>query len=90
MVGPKVWRYCGKTYPFEFPGIIEKPISVFAGKWVLGLGLLVTSLMTLLTPVAANVGVELLIAVRVIEGVAEVWRTHFLISLGSYVYMKMK
>lgn len=43
----------------------------FGGKHVYGTGVLITSVLTLLTPLAANVGVEMLVAVRVLEGIGE-------------------
>ncbi|XP_068183215.1 sialin-like [Antennarius striatus] len=45
--------------------------SRFGAKWVLGLGVLVTVIFTLLTPVAADLGAGFLIAVRVVEGIGE-------------------
>lgn len=41
------------------------------GKWVLGVGVLAWSLFTLLTPIAASVGLALLLACRFFMGVAE-------------------
>ncbi|XP_057309380.1 sialin-like [Hydractinia symbiolongicarpus] len=41
------------------------------GKWVFGLGVLGTSVLTLVTPLAAKCSFYLLIAVRVLEGVGE-------------------
>eukprot|EP00037_Helgoeca_nana_P015170 m.141938 g.141938 ORF g.141938 m.141938 type:complete len:519 (-) comp22892_c0_seq2:155-1711(-) len=43
----------------------------FGGKHVYGVGVLVTSVLTLLTPLAANAGVPVLVAVRVLEGLGE-------------------
>ena len=43
----------------------------FGGKWVLGLGVLLWSVFTLLTPVAAAFGITLLLACRFLMGVAE-------------------
>ncbi|XP_068184114.1 sialin-like [Antennarius striatus] len=45
--------------------------SRFGPKWVLGLGVLVTVIFTLLTPVAADLGAGFLIAVRVVEGIGQ-------------------
>jgi MFS family permease len=42
--------------------------ELFGGKWIFGAGILVTSVFTLLTPLAANLSFYALIAVRVIEG----------------------
>ena len=44
----------------------------FGGKWVFGIGVVMTSVFTLFTPLAANHSVGLLIAVRVLEGFFEV------------------
>ncbi|CAL1268950.1 unnamed protein product [Larinioides sclopetarius] len=43
----------------------------FSGKWVFGIGTLITALLTLLTPLAAQWHVGLLIAVRSLEGLAQ-------------------
>jgi len=43
----------------------------FGGKYVFGIGVLVTSVLTLLTPIAAKASFPLLIAVRVLEGIGE-------------------
>lgn len=42
------------------------------GKWVFGIGVVMTSVFTLVTPLAALSSVKLLIAVRVLEGFFEV------------------
>ena len=44
----------------------------FGGKWLFGLGVLGTAILTLLTPVAARLSVGTLLAVRVVEGIGEV------------------
>ena len=44
----------------------------FGGKWVFGIGIFVTSALTVVTPLAARCSVNLLIAVRVIAGLGEV------------------
>ncbi|KAG8247446.1 hypothetical protein J6590_061236 [Homalodisca vitripennis] len=44
----------------------------FGGKIVFGLGVFVTALMTMVTPLAANTSFYLLVAVRIIEGVFEI------------------
>ena len=44
----------------------------YGGKWVFGMGNLVTAIGTLLSPLAANTSKHLFIVVRVIEGLAEV------------------
>jgi MFS family permease len=45
--------------------------ELWGGKWLYGLGVLVTALFTLLTPWAAKTSVYLLVAVRVMEGLGE-------------------
>jgi len=42
------------------------------GKWVFGVGVLMTSVFTVLTPLAAYTSVWLLVAVRILEGFFEV------------------
>ena len=44
----------------------------FSGKHVFGLGVVLTSALTLLTPVAATTSIWLLVALRVLEGICEV------------------
>ena len=48
----------------------------YGGKWLFGLGVLVTAILTLFTPVAANAGVSTFIAVRVLMGLGEVSKIH--------------
>ncbi|XP_072029904.1 sialin-like [Amphiura filiformis] len=43
----------------------------YGGKWLFGLGVLCTTILTLLTPLAASAGTGWLIAVRVLEGLGE-------------------
>lgn len=43
----------------------------FGGKFLLGLGILVTSVLTLLTPLAAELGVPYLVTLRALEGFGE-------------------
>lgn len=45
--------------------------EVFGGKWLFGVGVLITAVFTLLTPVAAKAGLPFLYAVRIIEGLGE-------------------
>ncbi|GBN48339.1 Sialin [Araneus ventricosus] len=45
--------------------------ELYSGKWVFGISTLITSVLTLLTPIAARAGVGYLIAVRAIEGFAQ-------------------
>ncbi|KAG0717620.1 putative inorganic phosphate cotransporter [Chionoecetes opilio] len=56
--------------------IITNPLGgrlgeVIGGKWVLGVGVLVTSLLTLITPIVARTSTTLLIATRVVMGLGE-------------------
>ncbi len=44
----------------------------FGGRWVFGVGIAMTAVLTLLTPLAAYTRVELLIVVRALEGFFEV------------------
>ena len=53
----------------------------YGGKWVLGAGNLITAILPLLSPLAANVSRQLFIVIRVIEGLAEV--THISSSVQS-------
>ena len=42
------------------------------GKWVFGVGVVMTAILTTLTPFAAGTSVWLLVALRVLEGLSEV------------------
>ena len=53
----------------QYPG--GRLAEVYGGKWVMGIGILITSLFTLLTPIAAHTSIYLLYAVRIIEGLGE-------------------
>ena len=44
---------------------------MIGGKWLMGVGVLVTALFTLLTPLAANTNIYFLYVVRIIEGLGE-------------------
>lgn len=44
----------------------------FGGRWVFGIGIVMTAVLTLFTPVAANISVWLLVVVRALEGFFEV------------------
>lgn len=55
--------------------------GIFGAKHMLGAGLLTSSLLTLFTPTAADLGVTLLVVIRVLQGVAQVLR-RFLPSSG--------
>jgi len=45
--------------------------ELWGGKWLYGTGVLITSILTLLTPAAANAGVGMFTAVRILEGLGE-------------------
>jgi ACS family sodium-dependent inorganic phosphate cotransporter-like MFS transporter 5 len=44
----------------------------YGGKWPLGIGILITAIFALLTPIAARTHVGFLIGARVIQGLGEV------------------
>lgn len=46
--------------------------ELFGGKKIYGLGVLMTAVFTLLSPIAARINFPLFIAVRVLEGMGEV------------------
>lgn len=46
--------------------------EIFGGKLVFGLGVLMTAIFTLLSPIAAHMNFTLFIIVRVLEGMGEV------------------
>lgn len=66
ILGAFFWGYCLTQIP---GGILAER---FGGKVVFGMGVLFTDFFCLLTPVAARSSKELLIAVRVLTGLAEV------------------
>lgn len=45
--------------------------SRIGGKWVFGIGMLVTAVFSLVTPWAANMGLHYLVAVRILQGLGE-------------------
>ena len=53
----------------QIPG--GRAAEYIGGKWILGLGILITSIFTILMPIAAKIDFKLLVAVRVIEGLGE-------------------
>ena len=57
-----------------------------SGKHVFGLGVLLTALLTLLTPIAAVTDIRLLIALRVLEGICEVQFSAISVSVHGIVY----
>ena len=50
---------------------LDKPPCREGGKWLFGVGVLVTAVFTLITPIAAKSSLYFLYAVRVIEGLGE-------------------
>lgn len=62
--------------------------GVFGAKYVVGAGLLISSVLTLFTPLAADTGVALLIGLRVIQGIAQVSRSLPTIT-GKYLCSRM-
>ncbi|CAG7818922.1 unnamed protein product [Allacma fusca] len=65
ILGSFFWGYILTQLPGGYLG------QRFGGKWPLGIGLLTTAIFTLLTPFAANMGKEALIACRIIQGLGE-------------------
>ena len=57
-----------------------------SGKHVFGLGVLLTALLTLLTPIAAVTDIRLLIALRVLEGICEVQFSAISVCVHGIVY----
>ncbi len=56
----------------------------FGGKWVLGIGIFLTDVFCILSPVSARYGcVSALVAVRVLTGLAEV--SFYLLKIGLYI-----
>jgi len=53
----------------QIPG--GRAAEKFGGKWIFGIGILITSVFTILMPIAAKTDFKLLVAVRVIEGLGE-------------------
>lgn len=61
------------------------------GKLLLGFGVLGTTVFTLLTPIAADVGVGALIVLRALEGLGEVmfFSSVFLLTLYCFLVLKI-
>ena len=53
----------------QIPG--GRAAELFGGKWIFGIGILITSVFTILMPIAAKTDFRLLVAVRIIEGLGE-------------------
>jgi len=66
ILGAFFWGYVVTQLP---GGILAQK---FGGKWPLGLGILITAVFALLTPIAARTHFGLLIFVRVVQGLGEV------------------
>ncbi|XP_065062832.1 sialin-like [Rhopilema esculentum] len=67
--------------------------TLFGGKWVFGIGILITSLLTIVTPFAARLNVNLFIALRVAEGIGEgvtFPAVHAILGRWSPVYERSK
>jgi MFS family permease len=57
---------CLKTYLLAIGNLAER----FGGKWIFGGGILLSGIFTLLTPLAARIDYKMLIAVRILIGMA--------------------
>ncbi|KRY29228.1 Sialin, partial [Trichinella spiralis] len=90
--GPFVWDQAtqGNILGSFFYGYILTQIpggllaTKFGGKWVFGLGTFLTAVFTLLTPVAAESGPTMLIIVRILMGIAELFFRALLGQLLSH------
>lgn len=56
-------------------GLLAQKIG---GRWVYGIGIVMTAVLTLLTPIAAYTNVWLLVVVRALEGFFEVKMSYYL------------
>eukprot|EP00112_Aurelia_sp_Birch-Aquarium-sp1_P022983 Seg668.1 transcript_id=Seg668.1/GoldUCD/mRNA.D3Y31 product=Sialin protein_id=Seg668.1/GoldUCD/D3Y31 len=75
----------------QFPGGILA--TRYGAKWVFGIGILITSVLTVITPFAARISVNLLIAVRVVEGLGEgvtFPAVHAILAKWSPIYERSK
>ena len=63
----------------------------YGGRWIFGLGIVMTAILTLLTPVAAYTNAWLILVVRFLEGLFEVsWDTALNIRAGipvNFLYL---
>jgi MFS family permease len=71
VLGSYFWGYLFTQYPGG--RVAEK----FGGKWVMWTAVAANALLTILTPLAANMGYAALIVARVFEGLAAVKRFIF-------------
>ncbi|KAG8182583.1 hypothetical protein JTE90_021721 [Oedothorax gibbosus] len=65
ILGAFYYGYCIS----QIPG--GRLAEIFSGKWVFGIGVGITALLTLITPLAAQYHVGLLITIRALEGLAQ-------------------
>lgn len=72
ILGSFYWGYVILQIP---GGMLAKKIG---GKWLFGFGMLISSIFTLLTPLAARMGMAFLIACRILQGFGEVSRLSYL------------
>jgi len=63
----------------------------YGGKHVFGVGIFLTAVLTLLTPIAARIGPAYMIGVRVLEGIGEVSVIRNLrqIIISTFLYLKV-
>lgn len=63
----------------------------YGGKHVFGVGIFLTAVLTLLTPIAARIGPAYMIGVRVLEGIGEVSVITNLrqIIISTFLYLKV-
>ena len=54
--------------------------ELFGGRLVFGIGVLITAVFTLLTPIAARISFPFFIAVRILEGMGEVDHAEYLVA----------
>ena len=57
--------------------------EIFGGKWIFGIGILMTSIFTVIMPWAAKTDLRLLVAVRVLEGMFFFCENDLLLSVAS-------
>ncbi|GFX81589.1 hypothetical protein TNCV_4179291 [Trichonephila clavipes] len=65
ILGAFYYGYCIS----QIPG--GRLAEIFSGKWVFGISTLITAFLSLLTPLVTHYGVEYLIAIRALEGLAQ-------------------